>query len=248
MTRAPSRILGAEQLLRSQSGEFLGGVREEKFHECHADGNSRGHLVKHTGRDRVRDLLGDFDPTVHRTRMHDQGVRGQGLHSGGIQTPEAGILSQRGQELKAAKTLKLDAQEVDDVGAVESLFHARGDFHPEHAWARGQECGRPRNHHAGSETAQHPTERTYHPRVGDIPDNRHAQPLDTAEVLTDRVQVEQGLGEVLMLTIPGIDNAAANVASHNLWAAGGPRPNHHHVGVHGVQGLSGIDERLALRN
>ena len=67
-----------------------------------------------------------------------------------------------------------------------------------------------------------------------------------ALVAADRERVEQRLGRVLMGAVAGIDHGAVDLARQQFHRAGSMVAHHQDVGMHGVEGDRGIDQRLAL--
>jgi hypothetical protein len=82
--------------------------------------------------------------------------------------------------------------------------------------------------------------------VEDVADDRHVQALDAAELLLDRVQVEERLRRVLVLAVPRVDDPRLGDARHELRRADLRVSQHDHVRVVGAERDRRVLERLAL--
>ncbi len=83
-------------------------------------------------------------------------------------------------------------------------------------------------------------------RVKDVADDRDVEPADRAELLVDRVEVEQCLGRVLVLAVAGVHDVRAGdvrdeVGRADLWMA-----DDDDVRVVGADRDRGVLQRLAL--
>src|SRR3989304_4674542 len=71
-------------------------------------------------------------------------------------------------------------------------------------------------------------------------------PAHPPQPLADGEQVEERLGGMLVGPVPGIDDRGPQAIGQDL---GGPRSrmaDHHHIRVHGLKGLAGVEEGFAL--
>ena len=90
------------------------------------------------------------------------------------------------------------------------------------------------------------SERARDARVEDVADDRDVQALEPAELLLDRVEVEQGLSRVLVLAVAGVDDVRVGDPRDELRRADLRMADHDHVGVVGAERERRVLERLAL--
>src|SRR6184192_3479658 len=107
---------------------------------------------------------------------------------------------------------------------------------PNAASAR-DERRRPDQPHGGAERPQAVQVRARHAAVQHVADDRHREPLEAAEVLADRQQVEEGLRRVLV---------AADVSREQVAGPRGGMADHDRVGAHGLEVPRRVGQRLAL--
>ena len=67
------------------------------------------------------------------------------------------------------------------------------------------------------------------PRVGDVADERDLQPVERPDLALDGVEVEQGLGGVLVLAVAGVDDGGVGEAGGHLARADGGVADHQDV-------------------
>ena len=88
--------------------------------------------------------------------------------------------------------------------------------------------------------------RAGHAAVQHVAHDPHLQPLERAQALLERVEVEQRLRGVLVLAVAGVDHRRARPARHQRGRPHLRRADHDRGRVVGRQGLDGVLERLAL--
>ncbi len=157
-----------------------------------------------------------------------------------------GVLAQRGDEPAGAHPLELHAQDVDDVG-VGHVAHVRGGLHPERrAGVAGQQGGRRDQRDARPHHLEAADARASDPGVGDVADEGDVEPVERPDLALDRVEVEQGLGGVLVLAVAGVDDRGVGVAGGHLARPDGGVADDEDVRRVGVEGDDGVLERLPL--
>ena len=62
----------------------------------------------------------------------------------------------------------------------------------------------------------------------------------------DGQRIEQRLGRMLVLAVAGIDDGAGNLLGQKFDGARALVPHHQDIGVHGVEGHGGVEQRFAL--
>src|SRR2546427_1660184 len=98
----------------------------------------------------------------------------------------------------------------------------------------------------GAELREAPDVGARDARVQDVADEAHLHALDPPQLVADREQVEEGLGGVLVLAVPGVHDVGADAVAQELRRARGGVADHHHVDAHRLEVLGRIDERLPL--
>ena len=96
------------------------------------------------------------------------------------------------------------------------------------------------------ELAEQVGQRAHGPAVGQVADHRHTDAVDLAELVTDRVEVQQRLRRVLARAVTRVDDWHR---AHRCSALGGAflfMPHHNDVGV-SADDADRVLERLALR-
>src|SRR5207244_11160488 len=84
------------------------------------------------------------------------------------------------------------------------------------------------------------------PRVQDVADDRDVQALEAAELLLDRVQVEQRLSGMLVLPVAGVHDMRIRLARDEVRRTDLWMPDHDHVRVVGAERASRVLPLLAL--
>ena len=69
----------------------------------------------------------------------------------------------------------------------------------------------------------------------DVAHDRDVQPFEPAERLTHRVEIEQSLSRVLVLSVTGVDDMGFCYTRDELWSADLRVPDDDHVGVVGAE-------------
>ena len=109
----------------------------------HADGNAHFDLFLN---DRAVDVVGeqpvDFNASVHRARVHDDGVVFGVFEFVAIET-EAVVIFALGGDEAAVHPLFLQAQHHDDIGVFEAFLHVLEHFRAKLINACRHECARP---------------------------------------------------------------------------------------------------------
>src|SRR3546814_5514298 len=82
--------------------------------------------------------------------------------------------------------------------------------------------------------------------VLDVADDGDVHAVEGATVLAERVAVEQRLGGVLVPTVAGVHDGRIHPAGELPRDARGLVAHHHAVDAHGLDGLGGVAQRLAL--
>ena len=115
-------------------------------------------------------------------------------------------------------------------------------------------ASRPRGRSAGGPTSVQRTptssnawmQRARDARVQDVADDRDVQPFEPAELLLDRVEVEQRLRRMLVLAVAGVDDVRVGHARDELRRTDLRMPDDDHVGVVRAERERGVLQRLAL--
>ena len=89
-------------------------------------------------------------------------------------------------------------------------------------------------------------QRARDPRVQDVADDRDVQPLEPAELLAHRVEVEQRLRRVLVLAVAGVHDMRVRYTRDELRRADLRMADDDHVGVVGAERDRRVLQRLAL--
>ena len=88
--------------------------------------------------------------------------------------------------------------------------------------------------------------RAGHAAVQDVAENSHVQIFDGALAIANRQGVEQALRGVLVRAVACVDDGNVQMAGNEFRRARGFVPHHERVGLHRVQRLDRVQERLAL--
>ena len=201
------------------------------------------------------DLRVDLDTLVHRAGVHDEGVGARLFKPPRCDAVHPGVLPER-REVPGLLTLPLYSEGHDHIGALQGPFHPGLDAHrgegmrlvragAVHEVGR-QKRGRRTEHHPGAHLGQPPQVGARHPAVENIADYGHGDAVDPAQLLPDRVEVQQGLGRVGVATVARVDYGRFKVAGHVVGGAGVGVADDDDVGVHRLEGEGGVVERLAL--
>ena len=170
----------------------------------HADDEPGAHLVDDERRRRVGDPRIELDAAVHRAGVHDALAGSDAL---GRDPPARRVLAQRRHEARTGEhSLALHAQDVDHVGVGDRRDVVRDRRKP-----RRNERRRADEDRVGADKPQRLDERPRDARVRDVADDRDVQPVETAECLAQRVQVEQRLRRMLVLAVAGVHDARVGV-------------------------------------
>ena len=155
----------------------------------------------------------DLQPAVHRSRMHDQYI-GFGQHHALRGEAEHGRVLAHARESLLKQPLELNTKHVDDIHARQHTIQVVGEFTSHVRKAARQKRRRRDEYHRCPKLEQTVHVRSRHATVLDVPDDGNGQSGEikraTLHALGNRVQVEQGLGRVFVLAIPGVDHAALN--------------------------------------
>jgi hypothetical protein len=89
-------------------------------------------------------------------------------------------------------------------------------------------------------------QRSCDPRVEHVPDDRHVEPVQPAERLVHREQVEQRLRGMLVLAVPGVHDMGVGHVGDELRRSDVWVPDDDYVRVVRAEGQRGVLERLAL--
>ena len=191
---------------------------------------------------RVDDLGRELDPAVDRAGVHQELAR---LQPAAVDLVALGVLAQRGHE-GLGHALALHPQRVDHVGVGEAVVEVVGDVAAERLDPARDQRGRAAHRHLGAELAEGEDVRAGHARVRDVADDPDRAPLERAELVPQRVDVEQRLGRVLVLAVARVDDRRRGPARDQLGGAHVRGADHDGGRVVGRQGLDGVLERLAL--
>ena len=171
----------------------------------------------------------DLDAAVHRPRVHDLLAGPQPL---GGDAPPRRVLAQAGDEVRARlHPLVLHAEDVDDVGVADRLDVRR---RLGRQLAR-QQCRRTDERRPDPHQRERLQQRTRDARVEDVADDRDVQPVEPADLLPDRVEVEQGLRRMLVLPVSGVDDVRVRHPGDELRRPDLRVPDDDHVGVVGAE-------------
>src|SRR3989442_7930511 len=193
----------------SANGDLLHrpvGGTEHEVQQGHPHGDPVGDLVDDDRALQVRHVGGDLDAPVHRAGMHDDRLGFHELHPAAVEPPEGGVLPQRRHELLVLALL-LHPQQVDDIELRQHPFQVVAHLGSPALDGGRDERRRGDQGHLRPHLGQCRHAGAGNPGGEDVADHAHPQSVDTREVLPDRVQVEQGLGRVLVGSVAGIDDA-----------------------------------------
>ena len=123
------------------------------------------------------------------------------------------------------------------------MRHLHTQFPP----ARRDERGRAAEDDLCPELEEPPEVRPGRPAVGNVADQTDSHSVQITEPLTDREDVEQSLGRMLVRPITRIDHAHIEVLGQQVRGAGGAVSYDDGIDPHGLEVPSRIDERLPLR-
>ena len=110
------------------------------------------------------------------------------------------------------------------------------------------EGGRAHERDLGAHGLERGHEAAAHAAVGEVAHDGDLEAVEVAEVLADGVEVEHRLRGVLVLAVAGVDDDGVGVLGDLLRRAGELGAADEHVDVHGVDGLDGVREALALHD
>ena len=189
----------------------------------------------------------ELDAPVDRARMHHDGVVLGEAELGAVDAEGRGVLADAGEE-GALEALLLDAQHHHHVGSVEGLTQARDHLDAERLDAQRDHGGRRRDPDLGTQLLEAEDVGAGDPRVQHVADDRHGEPVDASLLLEHRQQVEERLGRVLVGPVAGVDHRRGELVRDALGNARHLVAHDDDVGVHGVEGLRGVEDRLGLRH
>ena len=193
----------------------------------------------------VGDAGVELHVAVDRTGVHDERVRLDAFDVFLIDPEEPGIFVDA-REKSRRLPLVLDAQEIDHVGALERLLQPVADLDADFFEFARHQRGGPGEHDFRAELEQPPHVAPGDPAVEDVADDRDFQALDAALLFTDREDVEQGLRRVAVRAVPGVDDAAGNVARDEVLRAGRAVPHDQEIDLQRLDVAYGIQQRLAF--
>src|SRR5688572_1387712 len=116
------------------SSFFMVHTAGEQIQHGHPHGDAVGHLVEDHGIRSVSHFRRDFDPAVHRARMHDHHVRTRQAETVRSHPEDVEVLALR-REVGPFHPLELDTEEHDDVGIGNGFVHVGGRGNAEIAHA-----------------------------------------------------------------------------------------------------------------
>ena len=177
--------------------------------------------------------------------MHDDRLRFHELHPAAVEPPEGGVLPQRGHELLVLALL-LNPQQVDDIEFRQDLFKVVAHLGPPALDGGRDERRRGDQGHLRPHLGQGRHVGAGNPGVEDVADDAHPEAVEAREVLPDRVQVEQGLGRVLVGSVAGVDDAGLHPPGEPVRRPRRGVPHDDGVDPHGLQRLRRVLEGLAL--
>ena len=167
---------------------FFRATNEKQVEQSHAHRDSIGDLLEHAGLRAIRDFRGDFDATIHRAGMKNDGVGPCEAEALGAELIEKNVV--RGGKSRFVKALSLNAEDENDIGIFESLFDAelaangssgRTDAFKfagnPHGWAAERE--------AAAELSEQVNVGASHAAVGDVAENGDIQIGERAFAVAD---------------------------------------------------------------
>ena len=205
---------------------------EQVVEDGHADDEPRADLVDDERLRRVGDGGVDLDTAVHRAGVHDLLPRSQ---AGRRHPPACRVLAQARHVVGTLlHALPLHAQDVDHVRVGDGRDVVR-DGDAGGLDAARQQRRRADEHDVGADQEQRLDIRAGDARVQDVSDDGHVHVLEPPELGLDRVEVEQRLGRVLVLAVPGVDHVRGGVPDGELRRADLRVPHDEHVRVVGAE-------------
>lgn len=194
----------------------------------------------------VGDLGCDFDAAIDRTRSEDQDVAFAPRESFRVHSVELAIFVYGG-EGTCDETLKLNAQEVEDVAFAEKLVERVARFDAQ-ILPVGRDKGRgAANDRLRAEFLERVDVRTSDATVSDIADDRDFQSLKGTETLTNGESVEKSLRRMLVRAVSRVDDGASLKALgeelRNAWADVSDDDG---VDPHRLDVLRCVDDRFPL--
>ena len=164
--------LATDTLITLRAVLFVGAG--EQIEHSHADRDAVGDLIQNQRAATVGNLGRDFDPTIHRPRMHDDGIRRRKAKMVEMQTVMHRILAHRRKE-GISLTLALHAEDHHYIGIRDCVLDASLNAHTlldqvsEFRWyeraGAGDAYGRP-------ELCQQIDVRSRHARMQDVANDR----------------------------------------------------------------------------
>ena len=160
------------------------------------------------------------------------------------------IFAGRRHEL-AFHPLVLEPQHHHNLGPVERRVEIVKRFDPEPVDLRRHQCGRRADAHNRAERLQAEDVRARDPAVQDVAADRDLEaveffPAAAAQRMAQRQRVEQGLGGMLVLSIPGVEHRAGDLVGDQLHRARAAVADHDGIDAHRVERHRRVDQRLAL--
>src|SRR5436190_19603664 len=126
MSNTPSRPLTGSTTRPPLSSRFMFHSAGQKVQHCHPDGHAVGDLLENDRIRAVRDLRGDLDPAVHRSRVHDDDVGLRAPYALLRHPEQVEIFAERRKE-RALHPLLLDPQHHHHVRIAHRLVDRARD-------------------------------------------------------------------------------------------------------------------------
>ncbi len=165
-------------------------------------------------------------------------------HPLGRDPVERRVLATRGNE-GLPHALLLHSEDVYDVGVRDRADVVR-HLAAERLDPARDERRRADERRPGVDERERLHERPRDARMENVPDDRDVEAVQAAERLAHRVQVEQGLGRMLMLAVARVHDVCVGQASNELRRADRRMPDDDDVGLVGGERQRRVLERLAL--
>src|SRR5690606_40022743 len=245
MLREGSTMRAWENTVAFMPLPFIAARIEQGLHHRHAHGDAHFHLLLNDALGPVRDLGGDFNATVHRPRVHDQGIRLGELQLFCIQAKVAEVFAHRRHE-RAFHSLALQAKHHYHVRVLQPFCHRAMDGNAHLLDTRRKQGGRRHHTHLRAHRVEQDDVGARHARMQYVAAHRHDQLGKLTLGAPDGEGVQQCLSRVLVCSIAGVDHGTSHLLRQKR---GRPRrlvPDDEDIRTHCVERHRRINQRFAL--
>src|SRR6266478_2258461 len=187
------------------SSSRLRRLPTEQIQHRHANGQAVGDLLENRGVRTVGDLGGDFDAAVDRSGSQEKDVGLGQLEPIAVHAKKVGILADR-REQAVALAFELNAKHVDHIAPRQDIVKAKRHFHSQACDALWHQGRRAADDDLCAQLQQTVDVAASHPAMSDIANQTYSQSFQTTLDPSNREDVEQALGRMLVGAVAGVDD------------------------------------------